>query len=1409
MARGVSALFALAALSALSAPAARADDWEIERSAKPARSAQARPRAQARAGAANAGAQDAQRTRYLELVLRSPSDAAAFDRLASLYRARDGNLEGLQLEIDEKIAALSSANADARADAKVRQPLALYVLKGRVHQTLGQLDAARAAFESARERPRDDPRAPSKTAPGAALPWILGAQLEQRAGELERARVLWTRAVELANDRAVRRDAIEQLAEVLLDLKDFAATERAFAELARDEPASPFAATALARALSAHGEHARAAAAYEGALKGLAGDPRVLAPIRIEQARSEIEAGLFPNALETLARAQREGAGEGIRHAASELLLDAHRRAGTLAALAEQLERASAGSFEQAELLARLQEELGNHAQAERALERALAHRPTHAQTRERLVRLLLLQGRLAEAIAEQQKLVKAAPSEPRYVTSLAQALLEAGMRREALALLEQTERKHGNDARIVRALLDVYSRWGEHERARRMLERLAALEPGDPSYALALGRELLDRGDETGSRAAFARAIERASDRAEAHLALGELLLDSDRAELAIEQLEHALKLRPDHPPSVRALAEALERTKRWPDAEAHWRKLMDFGDKTDRRDARRRLVLLWSQTGELRRKTRELEAAFAGSPNPVPPNAASSNAASQKPASPDRARAPVAPDLEAGRFLAECYRVLANAGRHGSSDASLAQATERTLVRILELAPGDLESMLALERSLAARRDLRAASAVLDKLLQADPANAAAYLAKLAQYALLEYRDADAIAYAERLVTLAPGDAAAHVRLAELYRGRQDVAHAVRSYERAIELDPSAFPAAGALADLLLSTGEQARADALLRRIVAGSPDDELVRKAARSLFQIHTGSGTLASLELDLLGLAMRDDPRAGIHRELLLELYLALTQPLIEQIARGGAQAQAAIEQLRAIGQRAIKPLLHALTSSDPGARSVAIDVLGATKNAAALLPLLDAAERAGDMALRRRALLAVGMFDSALDTVTARLSALATGEESRLRDLAAWALARTALAQGGGTRGARSTSTERALLALTASETPAVRGYALLGLARVGGPALIERALSALEHDRNPWVRGAAALALGHAGAQAHEPELIATLQVDVDEVAACAALALGMLGAHDATRAFAARIFEGNEWSSRASAWALLRMTGGAVPAPIAVALAAPADRVALPLLLTAYLERQETRTSTLESAVVLELVRALSAALTTSGPSAKSALRALTDADRGLPGWSAALTGQLLAGAVQPLETLATRGDPELRALALQLLVRFAPDRGQAALIAGLAEPSPEIRRVALAAAESLSMQGDPPHGFVSALAAIALQEPLWPLRQRSIRLLASIANVSESTLAIAQSALLHALEQDQSAFVRQAAARALGTQMPALATPQRETVRAALQAAIARDPEARVRAEAKAALDDVGMRPPDVPFR
>lgn len=1342
MIRPLGVLGAVAAFGLAFSPAAQAqpDDWGITRHPPPAhphgptkrpprnrppRNPNANPTPPPSGPAAQNA--DAARTallieRYFRVLEADPRESFAFQRLLDLYRERDGTIDRLVEDLRGRVA------ADPRAFAP-------RMILGHVYRGRNELAAAEAIYaEAAALRPED-------TAPQIALAHL------RRPTDPVAARQLLESALDRTRIAADREALLRELGEIALDMRDVDGARVYFDRLARDAGQSVYLRTELARALATRGDHARAVEEYQRVLRALRGDARVSGPVLRDLARSQLDAGDAPAAIETLDRALRVSE-PGVRREIRDVLVEAYRRDDRLPELAERL--AHEGSdFETLELLARVHDELGNEGPALDAYRRALARNPRDIDARVHVVQLLSRSGRIEDVIAEYRALIRVAPREPRFVVELAQLLMQTGQREEALRLAAETARRFGSEPSVHVALAELYSRWNEDTLALREMETLARIDPHDPAHLDALGAQQLAAGQREAALATWRRILTADTDRARAHATLGAIYADHDMLADAEAAYREAVRLEPDHLDYVRGHANVLERLRRDDEAAAAWSRVLDLaaGDRAARREARQRVVAIWARSQRLGRSVADLERRFRATP----------------------------PDVEAGRFLAEAYRV-----QRRPDEA------RRVLAEVIALEPGDVESLLALERARATAGDLDGAIEVLARLVEADPRRAPQYLQRMAEHALALYRDEDAVRYAARAVEHTPDDAEAHRRLGDLYRARQDTERAIASYRRAIELDERLFPTYLELAELHLARGELREADILYRRVLRASPDDDLVGRAARASIQIHIGNGTLEELEQDLLPLAIGHTQRP-IYRRAVVELYDALAGPLIQRAARGGTEGREARDRLHRLGGRAIKPLLEALADDDPAQRRVAVALLGHLGNPNAAAPLLAAATHGdADLELRRRALLAAAAI--APPELAPRLAEISEGP---LRPIATLALARLAAP------GRREVLA--ALRNALAHGSPVVQAYAALGLGRARDAQSLET-LRTLLHDGLDDVRAAAAWALSRSGELDDDREhaLAEMLRSGRAVPARAAADALGRAGGARGRDALADALFNADASRRRAFA-AGLRLAAVRPRSPAGAAADTELPMPALPpesfaeyfdLVLAAGAAPAETPVDLAPLRPALQ--QAIQEALAGTDPRILAALDVLSGRESGLalgpltasldtwpeePRRAALAELTALGESIAPaLATVAGHADPRIRAAAVHLLGLVDTPESDAAVVAALDDTDPSVRRAALAAVS-------PGATTVARVAALLHADRDWSLRTRAAEALGRLA-APECVPPLAE-----ALRTDRYAFVREAAALALAR----IGTPE---ALAALREAAAHDSEPRVREAATAAL-------------
>jgi tetratricopeptide (TPR) repeat protein len=1141
------------------------------------------------------------------------------------------------------------------------------------------------------------------------------------------------------------------------------------------QPTSLYVKGELGRELFARGEFERAESEFKDLAAAAAGDNRALAPALKDLGRAQAKAHKNQEAIATLKRALSiAGQEAAVRAEIYETITEIYRADQQLGVLVKMIEDEHPTDFARLALLGALYEETGDGQKALEAYKKALALNPRHIDLRLKMIRLLQSQGELDKAIAEYEGLIRAAPNNPQFVFEQCEALMQRGDRTRALKLLGELEARASSDEEVLSRLADFYGRIGEGDKSLHVLTRLTQVSSNDPSHLVDLGERYFQDGNHALAVQTWKKILATINPRARALAALGDVYLEHDMTQDALAAFREAVTLEPQSLGYKKQLAGALERARSYREARTLWEDLAEkakqSGDKVIAREARGRIVTLWGMERMLDAQVAPLQAKFQ------------------------------AKDIGAGRTLAEVHLHL----RH------LPEA-EATLRKVIELAPGDVDSYLALERVLVQENKLADAIAVLEKLVVVEPKRARELYSRMAQYALQLYKDDDAIKYGARAVQLNPDDAEAHRRLGEMYRSRQDVEHAIVEFRAAIAKNDRLYVVYFELADLLLSKGDGEEADRLFRRVIRGAPDEELVARAARLSMQINLGKGTLESLEQELLPLSI-GNPQRPIYRRLLVEIYGNLTFGLVQRVRHGsGKDAEDARQALARIGARAVKPLLDALADGDAGQQRVAIDVLGYVQNKNAGPSLFAFAAGPADTTLRTRAMIACGALRDpallpkyeALLFPRADKDALDATPSDAIAVAAAWGLARM--------------NDKRAvsyLRRLAQRGTPQMRAFAVLGLglakdkASTGTVAQVARAA-----DSGNVARAAAAYALGELDAEGETATLLNLAEGTDPLPREMALVALARMadgrgreppGGRAAIGAMGDAVFAGTDSESttaRASAAALRR--AGAASLILLATKSSKGPREVLPvpddaLDVDAALEQLvPTDFTPKERAAALTefaepLKRAAVSALQTSADRARSVLDALAPGEGAFEPFvgvearpetaAARTTAKDIATALEPfvVASLARHPDPRMRTRAIVLLARSPTDAATSAVVQAVSDPSESVQRVALAAIGA--------HADARAAAAVTkllAAHENWAMRVLAAQALGRLGAAGNQ--ADAARALGHAATNDSYALVREAAlvalasfdaagARALGAQVAQKdAEPRvRETARA-----------------------------------
>jgi len=1269
--------------------------------------------------------------RYTGIVLNQPHATFPLMKLTQLHRKRDGNLNKLIADFEKRAA---TPGADQYNSKLVLAGIYLHAHKKKA--------AAKLLDQAIKDKPKN------------ATPRLMRARLAEAANDKAAARKQYEAARPLMKRGVERERVTRQLMLLCIDLKDFTAAKKYHHTLVRSAGGSLFVKKEYGRELMNRGHYKRAEVEFRKIVTQSSGDNRALAPALRDHGKVLAKLKRMDDALKVLKRARAiAGRQSGIRSEILALLTDVYREQGKLVELIAILKAEGGRDFQRLATIGALYEETGQVSEALKTYREALKLQSKNIDVRIKLVHLLQTAGQLDEAIKEYRALIKSAPHNADFVFELAETLIQRGERKKALKLVSDLEKRTAAEGDILAAIADFYERIEEQARAIKVLERLAKLPQGDPQHIIDLGDRYFQQGKKDKALATWARIKKMVRNRARAQSMLGDIYLEHDMPTEALAALREAVKLSPKYIRYKKQLAVALERTAtsvrgsryRYREALKMWQQMLkNAGDDANlARECRMHIVGLWAILRQLSDKIGPLKAKLDATP----------------------------PDLSAGRLLAEVQRRLRK-----FADA------EKTLRTIVSKAPGDEQSLVALERVLIMQRNLDGAIKVLKKLVEVNPKRARQYYQRMAQYSAELYRDDDAIKYASKAVELSPNDATGHYRLGLMYRRRQQADRAMIEFRKAIKKNDRLFRAYFALAELELSSGRVEQADQLYRRVIRTSRDEEFVMRAARASMQINLGKGTLESLERELLPVAL-GNPQKSIYRRLLVELYGTMTFPLVHAARLGNsAAAKAAREALTKIGARAVKPLLDALASPLESQQRIAIKVLAYVQNKGAGPALFNFAMGQADPSLRVRAMVACGALESSellprYEQLLAPQDGAAVGSTGDAVAVAAvWGVARMG-----------DSKAESLLTKLLASSSPYIRALAALGLGLTHNNAhAAVLAKLARSPDTGPTARAAASHALGELGDAAQRPLLLALTDSSELQVQLAALLALARLDTTLAKKASKHTIpADVGEILARTllSERSELRKTAMAAATALAVgeyrrgskALPVPDGMVVLADALRALAPTGYTRAEQARALLQLEsqLTKAAAAAVATSPERGRivaeltlSKLGILFDAQPGdkLP---AKLASQLDASA----EAIAKRCTPgfvalarhptvEVRKRAIEFLAQRPSADAHSALVSALDQRDPKVCKTALSSLRTLNDDKS-----VKAVLALLQSAQSWSLRNHAAQALGRIKTVKAKAEIV--KALSSAITTDTFAIVRESAMRALLKRDPAAAKP------------------------------------------
>ena len=274
--------------------------------------------------------------RYTAIVLAQPGSPFPLQRLAQLYRERDGNLKGLVAEFEKRASEPEPEHGTARVVLA-----AVYLQDGRIEDATKTYESIIAA------RPKDP------------VPRLALGQLARDRNDPTAAKHHYEEALPLVTAQD-REQTLRSLIAVSLDLKDFDAAKKFHRELLKQGQGSLLVRGELGRELEARGEFDRAEAEFRDVVLAAAGDNRTLAPALRDLGEFSSRQHKNAEALATLKKALAAAGGEaGVRDEIFALITEVYRADNNLAELIRLIEDEHPNDFQRLASLGALYEETG------------------------------------------------------------------------------------------------------------------------------------------------------------------------------------------------------------------------------------------------------------------------------------------------------------------------------------------------------------------------------------------------------------------------------------------------------------------------------------------------------------------------------------------------------------------------------------------------------------------------------------------------------------------------------------------------------------------------------------------------------------------------------------------------------------------------------------------------------------------------------------------------------------------------------------------------------------------------------------------------------------------------------------------------------------------------------------------
>ncbi len=536
-------------------------------------------------------------------------------------------------------------------------------------------------------------------------------------------------------------------------------------------------------------------------------------------------------------------------------------------------------------------------------LKNALQKNPNLAEARFLLGSALLESGDVAGAEVELRKALELKYSADATVPTLARAMLAGGQAKKLVDEFGKTKLSTGESLAALNTTLgSAYTALGKPEVAKELLAEALTVQPDYVPARLADIRQTVANKDIAGARSKLGALLTQHPSNPDALLMQGNLLgIDGD-AEGALAQYQKAIQAKPDFMPAHSAVITSLLRANKVEDAAKQLEVLKKINSKNPQ------VYFLDAEVNYQRKdyKTARESAQQLLRNSPNNPNSLQiAGAIEYQLRSYQQAETYLTKALQTAPGLPLARRLLVASHLRSGQPGKAIEALQPVLTRIdqdsalLTLAgeaylqngePNKATEYFAKASKLEPENAAKKTSLALAHMAQGNSENAfqeleqisvadkgiTADLALIAAYLRNNQLD-NAIKAIDGLEKKQPNNPATHNLRARALLAKKNIAGARQSFEKALSIDPTFFPAVASLAtlDLLEKKPEEAR-----KRFESVITADPKNTQALIALAELKAGSGGTEEEVSSLIRKAISANPSEAAPRLTLIQYYLKI-------------------------------------------------------------------------------------------------------------------------------------------------------------------------------------------------------------------------------------------------------------------------------------------------------------------------------------------------------------------------------------------------------------------------------------------------------------------------------------------------------------------------------------------------